>query len=258
MMCYGLISSIIFFLLVHIVIVHLIVVGLFDSKSCGNCHVPPPVGSSKVAFRMEKDGVKWPAELPAVLHLTRLSSLPCNGSSKGHSPLMESQEQGSKGSIRAFTPSYNGVLQALGELRKARSHWPYKTQPFSSQRAALCHSSSGCKQPAPSPVGLIRRKSHADTASVRFIGRKSGAHWINRRPKEQAWNMAGTSPDGGPLEQSDQDAGHHCCYGLLTKTNPNVPSALSPGSKDKAPVRSTWSDCQVTELPMSWPPGNGA
>lgn len=144
---------------------HLIVIGLYNSESCCNCLVPPPVGSSKVAFRIEKSRVKWPTELPAVLHLIRLSSLPCNGSWKGHSPLMESQEQGSKGSVWAFTPSYNGVLQALGELRKARSHWPYKTQTFSSQRAALCHSSSGCKQPAPSPVGLIRRKSHADTAS---------------------------------------------------------------------------------------------
>lgn len=94
--------------------------------------------------------------------------------------------------------------------------------------------------------GLLEGNLMLTSPLVRFIGRKSGAHWINRRLKEQAWKMARTSPDSGPLEQSDQDAGHHCCYGLLTKTNPNIPSALSPGSKDKAPVRSSWFDCQVT------------
>lgn len=33
---------------------------------------------------------------------------------------------------------------------------------------------------------------------VRFIGGKSGAHWINRRPRDQTWKRAGTSPDRGP------------------------------------------------------------
>lgn len=63
--------------MLHKVIVHLVVAGLFDSKSCGNRFVTPLFGSSKLAFGVKKDGVRWPALLSAaLLYLTGLSGLP--------------------------------------------------------------------------------------------------------------------------------------------------------------------------------------
>lgn len=63
--------------MLHKVIVHLAVIGLFDSKSCGNCFVTPPFGSHELAFGVKKDGVRWPALLPtALLYLTGLGGLP--------------------------------------------------------------------------------------------------------------------------------------------------------------------------------------
>ena len=66
--------------MVHKVIVHLTVVGLFDSKSYGDCFVFPTLGSSIMPFGVKNDGVKWPPLLPAVLlPLIGLSGTPLGG-----------------------------------------------------------------------------------------------------------------------------------------------------------------------------------
>lgn len=164
--------------MVHKVIVYLTVFGLFDSKSYGNCFVLAP---------FEKDVVKWPTLLPAVLlPLTWLSGPPW-----GHSPLVKRQEQGVKGSGQALKPSYPGVFQALKEPGKARTHWPHKTQallfteghPIS--LGILVSSSRHWVQ-----WDLLEGNLVLTPPLVRFIGRKSGTHRINRRQKEQVWKRA--------------------------------------------------------------------
>lgn len=198
--------------------VHLIVVGLFDSKSYGTCVLLPTVGGSTMPFGGRR--VEWKGACCALQ--IGLSGPPCGGRRRGHSPLVKSQPQGSKGLGGTLRPSYSWVLQALRDPGKVRTHWPHKTQSLffteghpGSLRVLVAGSRHRVQW------DLLEGNLVLTPPPVRFIGRKPGAHRINRRQKERAWKSSRPrEPSRGALEQPGQDVRHHC---RLAHINPDCP-----------------------------------
>lgn len=76
---------------------------------------------------------------------------------------------------------------------------------------------------------------------IRFIGRKSGAHRINRRQRSRLGKGQDQgNPECGSLEQSGQDVR---LGGVLPLIILRALLALPLGPRDKGPVRSVRSDC---------------
>ena len=123
-------------------------------------------------------------------------------------PLWKARSRASRTRGRHSDPLILGFLQVLRELGKARTHWPHKTQAllFTEGRPVslrvLVASSRHWIQ-----GDLLEENLVLTSLLVRFIGRKSGAHRINRRQRNRLGKGAQDqgNPDRGSLEQSGQD-----------------------------------------------------
>ena len=123
-------------------------------------------------------------------------------------PLWKARSRASRTRGRHSDPLILGFLQVLRELGKARTHWPHKTQALLftegrpvSLRVRVASSRHWIQG------DLLEENLVLTSLLVRFIGRKSGAHRINRRQRNRLGKGAQDqgNPDRGSLEQSGQD-----------------------------------------------------
>lgn len=151
-----------------------------------------------MALSIKKDGVKWPAELPAVLHLTRLSSLPCDGSWKGHSPSWKAKNRAERARSGHSHPLVIGFCRPLESTGKwdpidliKHSRSLHKGLPCVTR--VLVASNRHQVQ-----WDLLEGNLMLTLPLVRFIGGKSGAHWINRSRRNKLEKGMGAAQTVGP------------------------------------------------------------